>query len=403
MQSLLYLVHRIPYPPNKGDKIRSFNLLRVLSKKYKIYLGAFIDDAYDWRYLDEVKKYCEGILIRPLSENTAKLRSLSGFLTGSSLSIPYYKDKKMQTWVDNIVLSKGIGKIMVFSSTMAQYVEDKKYHECVRIVDFVDVDSDKWKQYSLHKKFPINWIYAREANKLAEYEFKICSMFYKTLFVSKNEMQHFVDLHPLQEFRVNYYCNGVDSDYFNPSQSYSNPYPENIIPIVFTGAMDYWANEEAVSWFVNTSLQGIRKAYPEVKFYIVGSNPTESVKNLETHEGVVVTGMVDDIRPYIRFARIIVAPIRIARGVQNKVLEAMSMARPIVASTIALEGIELNNNYQPFVADTEVEFVEQCIEIINDMAYDVLQNSARECVLKYYNWDQNLKQVLNYFDNSNVS
>ena len=397
MQALLYLVHRIPYPPNKGDKIRSYNLLKSLSKHYTIYLGAFVDDPNDWQYQDELKQYCAEIMLRPLPALRAKLRSLSGFLSGKALSLPYYKDRQMQTWVDETLSRYKINNIMVFSSTMAQFVDTENCQDCTRVVDFVDIDSDKWLQYSRKKSFPMNWVYAREAKRLAKYEQYISNVFQKTLFVSKDERQHFAHLNPTSAIRLGYYNNGVDTDYFNPLLDYDNPYPAEIIPIVFTGAMDYWANVDAVCWFVSESLPHIREIFPQVQFYIVGSNPTDEVRCLSQHEAVEVTGTVKEIRPYIQYARIVVAPIRIARGVQNKVLEGMAMARPVVSTSKALEGIELNDSYQPLIANDAKDFVSQCLEVLYDHKYNALQPLARECILSNYNWELNLESVIQIF------
>jgi sugar transferase (PEP-CTERM/EpsH1 system associated) len=398
MQALLYLVHRIPYPPNKGDKIRSFHLLKALSKQFNVYLGAFVDNPNDWQYQHELNQYCEAVMLRPLHERQTKLRSLSGLLTGKALSLPYYKDTQMQKWVNGTVRKNQISNIMIFSSTMAQYVEADRFRNCTRIADFVDIDSDKWLQYSRHKSFPMSLIYAREARRLMQYEAAISASFQRTIFVSRDEMQHFACLNPGQASRLGYYKNGVDTNYFDPSRHYDNPYPDEALPIVFTGAMDYWANVEAVCWFAQDSLPHIREVLPQAQFYIVGSNPTAEVRRLQEREGVVVTGAVREIRPYLRHARVIVAPIRIARGVQNKVLEGMAMAKPVVATPMALEGIELSQDYQPLVAHDARDFVCQCLHVLQEHLYDVPQLHARECVLQHYNWERNLVPVLRLFD-----
>lgn len=397
-KELLLLVHRIPYPPNKGDKVRSFNLLKALSKHFKIYLGAFVDDPNDWQYQDKVRQYCTEVLLCPLKVKQAKLRCLTGLLTNKALSLPFYKDTQMQKWVNETVNTHRIKRIMIFSSVMAQYVEAEQFSECIRIADFVDIDSDKWLQYSRKKSFPMSWVYAREARRLAQFEQTISEIFQQTLFVSRDEMQYFSNLNPAQASRIGHYNNGVDTDYFDPLLYYDNPYPAEVLPIVFTGAMDYWANEEAVCWFAEESLPSILRVLPQVKFYIVGSNPTEKVRCLSQREGVVVTGTVKEIRPYIRHARVVVAPIRIARGVQNKILEAMAMARPVVATSTAMEGIELSEGYQPLIANSTMDFFSQCLLVLQDKSYEALQSPSRKCVLQHYSWERNLEPVVRFFD-----
>jgi sugar transferase (PEP-CTERM/EpsH1 system associated) len=398
MKPLLYLVHRLPFPPNKGDKIRSFNLLKILSKHFKVFLGAFVDDEKDWKYQDEVNNYCEGMKLLPLNPKKAKLRSLSGFVTGKALSLPYYKDVKMQIWVNEIVSSMKIKNIMVFSSSMAQYVDSESYDGCVRIADFVDMDSDKWRQYSCKKPFPMDRLYAREAKRLTAYERKICDSFQKTLFVSSDEMQHFAIQNPGRETKLGFYKNGVNSVYFDPALELHNPYPESVLPIVFTGAMDYWANVDAVSWFVNSILKRIREVIPEVTFYIVGSNPCDEVLQLQKNDGVIVTGTVKDVRPYLKHALLVVAPLRIARGIQNKVLEGMAMAKPVVATPEALEGIEESEDYNPLVGHDEYEFSNHCLRILQSHDRNNPVNEARNSILKHYNWESNLASVIGLFD-----
>ena len=394
MQPLLYLVHRIPYPPNKGDKIRSFNLLKALNKRYSVYLGAFVDDPKDWQYRDEIQEYCTNVKLIRLDKRVAKLFSLSGLLTNKALSLPYYKNRQMQLWVNEIVCTYKINKIIIYSSIMAQYVEREPFHDCIRIADFVDIDSDKWLQYSRKKAFPMSWIYAREARRLAKFEQKISATFQKTLFATKDEMQYFASLHPTLNTRLGYYNNGVDTKYFDPFLQYNNPYSANVLPIVYTGAMDYWANVDAVCWFAKEVLPIIRDVMPQAHFYIVGSNPDPEVKVLSQNKGVTVTGAVRDIRPYIRYARVIVAPIRIARGVQNKVLEGMAMARPVICTSMALEGIELSKDYQPIIADNASKFINHCLYVLKEQQYNTLHLSARESVIKLYNWEENLLPLI---------
>ena len=214
---------------------------------------------------------------------------------------------------------------MVYSSAVAQYVlrEDLPLEQ--RIIDFVDVDSDKWKQFASNKIWPLSAIYKREADKLLEYEQQTAEKFDYNLFVSDSEAELFRQLAPSVAEKVTSYNNGVDSRYFSPTEELENPYRSAVLPIVFTGAMDYWPNVDAVKYFARSVLPQVKLRHPEAEFYIVGNKPSAEVKELEQIPGVVVTGWVEDIRPYIKHASVAVAPMRIARGVQNKVLEAMAM------------------------------------------------------------------------------
>ena len=392
MEPLLYLVHRIPYPPNKGDKVRSFHLLKYLSKHFDIYLGAFVDDLADWKYEKKLEPYCKDINLVPLNPLSAKMRGLTGLLSGDALSIYYYRDARMRRWVKNITHSKEIKKTIIFSSPMAQYVYADN-DIAIKIADFVDIDSDKWMQYSKNHSFPVNYIYQREARTLLKYEQKIAKNFDATLFVSEIERNDFNKCVPESKHKHLFYNNGVDYEYFNPALELKNPFPPESVSIVFTGAMDYWANVDAVKWFAESIFPHIKICNPHAKFYIVGSNPTADVIELTKDDSVVVTGRVEDIRSYIKFANLVVAPMRIARGIQNKVLEAMAMEKTIVATSLALEGVANCDNYKPYCADTENVFSEICNKILQDK--NIIENPlSRVCIENHYNWEKNIQMVI---------
>jgi sugar transferase (PEP-CTERM/EpsH1 system associated) len=237
MKKLLYLVHRIPYPPNKGDKIRSFHFLKALAEKYEIYLGTFIDDPDDWQYVDALKSYCKDSFCVDLQPKWAKLISLSGFLSNEALSLPYYRNQALQTWVDSVIETHDIQQAMIFSSPMAQYLVN---HPQVDLVaDYVDVDSDKWLQYAKSKRWPASWVYQRESLKLLDYEIDMANRAKSTLFVSEQESQLFKQLAPSVSEKIDYVNNGVDTVFFDPSLTYESPFAQAEMAIVFTGAMNY--------------------------------------------------------------------------------------------------------------------------------------------------------------------
>lgn len=391
MQDLLYLVHRIPYPPNKGDKIRSYHLLKHLSQHYHVHLGTFIDDEKDWEYIGKVKELCSETCFVKLHPLAARVRSLSGMLTNHPLTLPYYRDMKLQVWVNKLLKKQSIKNILVFSSSMAQYVD--RSCSTHRVIDFVDVDSDKWKQYSKTKPWPLNWLYQRESKLLLEYERKIASTFDSTTFVSETEANFFKQLAPETTANITYFNNGVDADYFAPQNIYSNPYPNNIKTLVFTGAMDYWANVDAVEWFAHNVFPTIRAQIPLVEFYIVGSRPTARVMALAALSGITVTGLVKDIRPYIAYASLVVVPIRIARGIQNKVLEAMSMEKTVIVSPQAAEGICALHGQELFVEKNERDFADRVINQIQDGPNVTMGHAARIRVMENYSWGKILNQV----------
>ena len=387
----MILVHRIPFPPNKGDKIRSFNLLKQVAQDHQVWLGAFVDDPDDWAYADELDKYCVETKLIQLNSRCATLGSVVGLLQNKALTLPYYKKGEMQRWVDEVRERHAIEKVIVYSSSMAQYVEGAEWSSVQRLVDFVDVDSDKWRQYAGSKNWPMSMLYRRESVKLLEYETAIARLFDKSFFVSEKEADLFRQLAPGLDNKISHYDNGVDTDFFSPEREYDNPYEAGRLPVVFTGAMDYWANVDAVVWFAEEALARVRAAHPEVEFVIVGSRPGKAVQQLAAIDGITVTGSVEDVRPYIAHARVSVAPMRIARGVQNKVLEAMAMAKPVVVTTQGFDGIRAEPGSEVYLADEADAFGDRVIELLANEQQSVA--AARERVVHDYSWAANLERI----------
>ena len=399
MKDLLFLAHRIPYPPNKGDKIRSYHILKHLARSYRIHLGAFVDDPGDWRYQDRLETMCASVCLLPLRPLQAKLRSLPGLFSHSALSIPYYYEQKMQHWVDSTIERNDVQRVFVFSSPMAQYVMAEKYSFLKRIIDFVDIDSDKWRQYAQRKSWPLSWLYRREGKCLLGFESDVARTFDASVFVSAAEADLFKRLAPDAAERTWFMDNGVDSAYFTPQRDYEDPYKGQSDVLVFTGAMDYWANIDAVRWFAQQIFPRVRQSIPSARFVIVGSRPTGDVLQLASLPGVSVTGAVADIRPYLAHARAAVAPLRIARGVQNKVLEAMAMGLPVLATSAAVEGIEYDDPACLQVSDSEHQFVELAIRLLRQGSSQSLLTS-RQWVCQRYSWDNNLDTIYELFEGS---
>ncbi|MCB1766191.1 MAG: TIGR03087 family PEP-CTERM/XrtA system glycosyltransferase [Candidatus Competibacteraceae bacterium] len=407
MHNLLFLVHRIPFPPNKGDKVRSFHLLRHLAQHYRVWLGTFIDDPDDWRHVDEVRRFCADVYCAPLEPRRARLWSLRGLTTGEPLTLPYYRHAGLQAWVDRVVTEQRIERALMFSSAMAQYVRYSPHDRLRRVMDFVDVDSAKWAQYADGKPWPLSWIYRRESQRLLAFERSVAREFAASVFVTEDEAALFRRLAPdVPAERVIAVANGVDTDYFNPDRECLNPYSMDERVLVFTGAMDYWANVDAVDGFARAAFPEIHRATPESRFYIVGARPTAAVQELATLPGVCVTGTVPDVRPYITHAEFSVAPLRIARGVQNKVLEAMAMGKPVLATSAAMEGI--GSSSLPFekgepggilVADDPTELAQQALALLADPAGAQQEGYRnREWVLHHYDWDRNLSRMLSLLE-----
>jgi sugar transferase (PEP-CTERM/EpsH1 system associated) len=391
MANILYLVHRLPYPPNKGDKVRSYHLLKHLLKEHKVFLGSFIDDPEDEAHVETVRGLSTELHVARLEPRFAKIRSLNGLLAGEPLTLRYYRDASMQEWVENIWKRHKIDAVVIFSSAMAQYIEDKR--RVPVLIDFVDVDSAKWTQYADKHRWPMSWIYRREGELLLAYERLMATLATRSFFVTDAEVDLFKRLAPECGVRINAMCNGVDADFFSADPERINPYRANEIPVVFTGAMDYWPNIDAATWFVSEILPNLRLQRPEICFYIVGRSPTPEVLAL-ANEHVVVTGTVPDVRPYLQYASVVVAPLRVARGIQNKILEAMAMGRPVIATTECAAAVDAKIGAELLAASTASEFIAEIDkQLTNPETANAIGQAARARVVARYSWDAHLSGI----------
>ncbi|HUZ73893.1 MAG TPA: TIGR03087 family PEP-CTERM/XrtA system glycosyltransferase [Stellaceae bacterium] len=383
MEHLLFLTQRIPYPPDKGDKIRSWRILQHLARRYHVHLGCFYDAPEDARHIPFLETVCASVCCVPLRPALARWRSLKGLVRREALTLGYFEDARLQRWVDALVRAHAPSQVFVFCSAVAPYAIN--HRAARRIIDLVDVDSEKWGQYAQSRPWPLSAVYAREQRKLLAFERRIASAFDGTLLASSAEAELFRRLAPEAAARVHAMPNGIDAAFFDPDRDYPNPFPRLAPAVVFTGAMDYWPNIQAATWFAREAVPLIRRRWPSLEFWIVGANPVAAVRRLGG-DGIVVTGRVDDIRPYLAHAAAVVAPLWIARGVLNKVLEAMAMAKPMVATPEACEGIEVAQGEAVLTARTAPEFADRVHAILAGEQKQ-LGVRARQCVLTQHRWD----------------
>ena len=392
MKNLLFLVHRIPFPPHKGDKIRSFNLLRQLSEKYNVYLAGFIDSDEDWQHVDELRKYCSDVYFRPVSRSRSKLSAALSLLSRRSLSVGFYNDKVFGHWVEDTARNVNFDAAVAFSSSMTQFLPYDLLKETVIIADFVDLDSDKWNQYAAEVKWPMSSVYSYEAKALAKWEMDTVDLVDAVTLVSSAERDLLLKRCGEKSGKIEVVRNGVDTQFFDPSIEFENPYEAGKRIAVFTGAMDYFANVQGVQWFAEEIWPKVIDKVPTAEFWIVGSKPTNEVKALEELEGIVVTGFVDDVRPYLRHSNVAVVPLQLARGVQNKVLEALAMDLPVLATPQALRGLDgvLPDTAKSISETGKFAEVTACV-----LRVDAEQSAGagRTYVLKNYDWQKNLSEI----------
>lgn len=390
MGDVLFLAHRIPYPPDKGDKIRSWRALKHIAERATVHLGAFVDDPEDMQYGDFLRKMCGDVQLLQIPKWAKVTRSLRAVRTGEALSVGLYYDPQMVQWVREVFRRRQISSIYVFSSQMARYAA--AYLGGRRsVMDFVDVDSEKFREYAKRANGWRSIVYNREARLLRGVE-KLAARHYNTsVFVSDAEAAIFRRISGSYGHTVEVISNGVDLDYFNPSAGFLPAEPAGRPATVFTGAMDYKPNIDAAIWFSEKVWPQIRLAAPAATFTIAGANPAAEIKKLDGQNGICVTGRVPDMRPYIAGADVVVAPLRIARGIQNKVLEAMAMAKPVVGTAAAIEGIEATNGEHLVIADQPAQMAAAILDLSrNEAKRAALGAAARQRVVERYDWDARL-------------
>ncbi|MBI1393912.1 MAG: TIGR03087 family PEP-CTERM/XrtA system glycosyltransferase [Alphaproteobacteria bacterium] len=383
----LFLAHRMPYPPDKGDKIRSWRLLQRLARHFDVHVAAFVDDPDDFRHRAVLEGVAASVTLARLDRRFATARSAGGFITGEALSLGYYRDRDMRSRVAAL-RARPLAVEVAFSSTMAQYLGlPHGTASAPRVVDLCDADSEKWRSYARRKSFPMSSVYEREGRLLACAERDIINAADAAFAVSPAEAAVLQSIDAVARV-VDWVGNGVDTDYFTPGGARPADAGGDV---VFTGAMDYWANVDAVSWFAREAWPLVRARRPDATFAIVGARPTLAVEALAAVPGVIVTGRVDDVRPYLLRAKAAVAPLRVARGVQNKVLEAMAAGVPVVATTDAAEGLDAEAGRHYLSADEPKDFADAVVGLLGDGgASRKIADAARELVVCSFGWDARL-------------
>jgi sugar transferase (PEP-CTERM/EpsH1 system associated) len=371
-------------------------MLLRLRRAHRLHVAAFIDDPKDLNHLDQVRRAAGGeTLFLPIAPVSAHLRDLRALLTGRSIVCSHFRVRALERWIARVVIEHELRGAFVSSSAMADYaMRCPRLRRGPMILDMVDVDSAKYGRYSVQAGRPIRWIYALEARRLGRHERRAAQWFDSTLLVAHQETALLKSMAPESESRIQTVPNGVDLQFFDPRLALPNPFPGDAPPIlVFVGRMDYPPNEDAAAWFARAVLPMIAACQPAVRFWIVGANPSVRVRRLAGLPGVSVTGRVHDVRPYLAHARVAVVPLRLAFGVQNKVLEAMAMGCPVVATTAATRALSIRPGRDALVADTPAEFADAVALALNPSVADVLGQAGRAYVENVHVWEETLRPV----------
>lgn len=388
MKDILFLAHRIPFPPDRGDKIRSWNLLKHLASLARVHLACFADDEADATHLAALREALGGRLgeahveVRTRGKAAAGARAL---VEGRPVSLALFDSARLREFVARQLAGTSIGTIFAFSGQMAQFVPEGARQRFV--MDFGDVDSAKFAQYAQEGAGAMRWVNRREGEKLFAFERATAARADLCLFVSEAEASLFRAMTGLANIKA--LSNGIDVDHFDPAADFPRlgDAARGQGPLLlFTGQMDYAPNVQAVAWFAREVLPHL----PGARFAIAGRNPPPAVRAL-AGEHVIVTGAVADMRAWLAAADLVVAPLKLARGIQNKVLEAMAMAKPVVASAAAFEGIEAVPGRDLITADDAMATAEAINGLLAapDRAA-ALGAAARRQMARSYRWEARL-------------
>jgi sugar transferase (PEP-CTERM/EpsH1 system associated) len=380
--NVLYICHRVPYPPNKGEKIRSFHQIQYLSKRHKVHVACLADEQDDLRHAKQLESYCASVDVAYRNKTAARCLAALGLLADKPLSVAFFYSSELRRKIERRLRTEAIDIIVVCSSAMAPYVWHVR--DIPKVIDFVDVDSEKWRLYAAYHPVPFSWLYQLEAKRLTRYEEVVARTFNCCIFISREEANLF-------QRRVNdrpivVVSNGVDLKYFVPNRDKISSADEP--SLLFTGVMDYFPNVDAVQFFCREIFPLVREMVPQARFYVVGKSPTRGVRSLGSLPGVIVTGSVPDVRPYLGRARVAVAPFRVARGVQNKVLEAMAMGLPVIGTSIAFQGIQATEGDGIRIANDPESFAKEvCMVLKGDKKLGSLwAGQTRGYVDRHHQW-----------------
>jgi sugar transferase (PEP-CTERM/EpsH1 system associated) len=382
---ILYVCHRFPFPPRRGGKIRPFNMIRHLSRSNEVTVASLARSEEEAKEGEGLAEYCAHYEMGRVRDFVQTLRMVALLPTPTPSSMGYFYSTQLARKVRALLGQQRFDLIFVHCSSVAQYVEDVR--DIPKILDFGDMDSQKWLEYARYKPFPLSLGYRLEGRKLERAEQRLASRFDLCTVITRAEWE------TLEGYRMGVPCdwfsNGVDSEYFAPSEE---PYESDTV--AFVGRMDYYPNEECMFDFCAKVLPRLQAARPGLKLMIVGADPSPAVRHLGKLRGVSVTGSVPDVRPFLRRAALMVAPLHIARGTQNKILEAMAMGIPVVSSRVAAGGVDASSPEHFLVASTPDEYVAAILRIIDDPAERArLSVAGRARMLSHHDWEKSMRRL----------
>ena len=378
---ILYLCQKVPYPPNKGEKIRAYHHVTELARRHELHLVCLSDDRKDEENVRFLRERCASVDAVHRSPGVARWLALAAVPSARPLTVAAFDSSGFRRLVADRLRAVGPDLVVAYTTAMAPYAGTPGIP---RVIDFVDADSEKWRAYGPVHPFPQSSLYRLEADRLARYEGDVASEFDASLFVSEPEAEIVRRRARGGDLRV--LPNGVDLEAFRPPPDSASARAPTI---VFTGAMGYYPNADAVETFAREAFPTVRSQVPDARFVVVGRDPTPAVRRLSRLPGVEVTDTVPDVRPYLAGAALAVAPFRVARGVPNKVLEAMASALPVVGTRIAFQALRATERDGIRIADTPEALAAETVALLRDPALRREEGArARAYVEREHQWER---------------
>jgi hypothetical protein len=382
---VLYLCHRFPYPPNRGGKIRPFNMIRHLAERHEVTVCSLARSRAEAEQAQGIAPHCARFFVHVVNDTLQAARMVTRLPTPVPSSMGYFYSRAMAERVRTLLASERFDLVFVHCSSVAQYVA---HHDATpRILDFGDMDSQKWLDYARFKPFPLSLGYRLEGTKLRAEEVRLARRFDFCTATTRAEWE------TLQSYDTgtpsDWFPNGVDATYFAPDGTEYDPHT-----LAFVGRMDYYPNQECMFRFCREVLPALRERDPKLSLTIVGADPSPAVRRLGELPGVTVTGSVPDVRPYVRRAAAMVAPLNIARGTQNKILESLALGVPVVSSRVAAGGVDAVPGEHFVVAQTPGEYLHAIASVLEQPKRRAqLAAAGRERVRSHHDWSASVRRM----------
>ena len=382
---ILYICHRFPFPPKRGGKIRPFNMIKHLSQAHEVTVASLVRSATEAEEAQGIAPYCHRFYAARVAPIIQSLRMVGRVPTVTPSSLGFFYSRSLATTIAQLLQSTSFDLIFVHCSSVAQYVADVA--AIPKILDFGDMDSQKWLDYARFKPLPLNFGFWLEGLKLRREEQRLASCFDICTTTTRAELDT-LDSYGCAT-AADWFPNGVDTGYFTPGDE---TYDSDLIS--FVGRMDYYPNQEAMFGFCEKVLPLLHKHRPQLKLQIIGADPSAAVRRLAQLPNVSVTGSVLDVRPYLRRSALMVAPLNIARGTQNKLLESMSAGVPVVTSPLAAAGVDAVPGEHLHVADSPEEYCDTILRIVtNPIERARLARSGRQRMQSQHNWVNSMRRL----------